>query len=488
MRSGRLPAAVAAAVALTFPGVSPVHGQTPGWQSSIAKVSVDPELNRVPGTAFVVAVEGQTAFLVTCAHVVEGDSGPRVEFLAVAYRTFTATVRAREPGDNPRGLALLVVENPPPGLRALPLAVPTDAVIGEDVVVAGYPSPKGQFFAPKTSIAGFAGQDLNLSRETPPGFSGGPVIRGDSAIGIVYGNEPGSGAALISETVGTYLRGWKVPLPGVTTAAGSAPPPPPERKPGETRRNEKDGLVYVWIPPGKFQMGCSPEDGECYGEEKPAHPVTISKGFWMGQTEVTVGAYKRYAQAAGRQMPPAHPRNAGWKDETQPIVNVTWHEAAGYCDWAEMRLPTEAQWEYAARAASAATRYGPLDDIAWYADNGGVQRLDSTRIWKEDQFNYEKRLAENGNGPKRVGQKLPNAWNLYDMLGNVWEWTADGYAEDYYRRSPERDPKGPDPPGDYRVLRGGSWYYFPRYLRASDRNRLGPVNRLDSIGFRCAGE
>jgi sulfatase modifying factor 1 len=492
MRACCLPAAVAAAVALAFSAASPVHGQAPGWQASIAKVSVDPELNRVPGTAFVVAVDGQTAFLVTCAHVVANESSPRVEFFAAAYRTFTATVRGREPADNPRGLALLVVENPPPEVRALPLAEPADPVIGEDVVVAGYPSPKGQFLVPKTTIAGFEGLDLSLSRETPPGFSGGPVIRGDSAIAVVYGYEPGFGIALISETVRTYLRGLKVPLPGVATAAKPAQPSAPERKPGETRPNEKDGLVYVWIPPGTFQMGCSAGDSECDEDEKPAHPVTISKGFWMGQTEVTVGAYKRYAQAAGKQMPPepaysGRALNPGWKHETQPIVNVTWDEAAGYCEWTGMRLPTEAQWEYAARAGSVAARYGPLDDIAWYADNSGLQRLDSTRLWKEDQSNYGKRLAGNRNGPKRVGQKLLNAWNLHDMLGNVFEWTADWYGEKYYQAKDSLDPQGP-PGGQYRVLRGGSWVNDPRVVRASGRYRDGPVYRSVVIGVRCAGE
>ncbi len=123
-----------------------------------------------------------------------------------------------------------------------------------------------------------------------------------------------------------------------------------------------------------------------------------------------------------------------------PIVDVTWDDAQAYCSWAGGRLPTEAEWEYAARAGSTAARYGDLDEIAWYADNSGRQRLDSDRIWKEDQANYAKRLNENGNGMHEVGQKRANGFGLYDMLGNVWEWVNDWYDENYYKNSPSPRP------------------------------------------------
>lgn len=228
--------------------------------------------------------------------------------------------------------------------------------------------------------------------------------------------------------------------------------------------NPKDGQRYVWIPPGSFRMGCSPEDNECAADEKPAHAVTISKGFWLGQTEVTVGAYRRFTQAAGRRMPDepnwqGRPLNQGWSNEQMPMVNVSWDDAQAYCEWAGGRLPTEAEWEYAARAASTSVRYGTLDQIAWYADNG----------------------------PHPVGRKQPNGWNLYDMLGNVWEWVADWYAAEYYKQGEERAPLGP-PGGKYRALRGGSWISEPGSARASGRSWVVPVLRDFSVGLRCVGE
>jgi formylglycine-generating enzyme required for sulfatase activity len=151
-------------------------------------------------------------------------------------------------------------------------------------------------------------------------------------------------------------------------------------------------------------------------------------------------------------------------------------------------LPTQAEWENAARAGITAARYGKLDDIAWYGDYSGDRRIDSTTIWRQDEKNYSPRMQKNGNGPKPVARKLPNTWGLYDTVGNVWQWVADWYGETYYESSPKRDPRGPSP-GLYRVLRGGSWL-FPSFLaRVSYRHRAEPNSRQGFfVGFRCAGQ
>jgi formylglycine-generating enzyme required for sulfatase activity len=261
--------------------------------------------------------------------------------------------------------------------------------------------------------------------------------------------------------------------------------------PGEVKVNVIDGQRYAWIPPGKFMMGCSSGDKECDGNEKPAHGVTLTKGFWLGQTMITVGAWKRYRMVTGKPpLPTVDPRgrenlNEAGGDDTMPVIEVTWDEAESYCEWSGGHLPTEAQWEYAARAGNPGARYGNLDAIAWYADNSGIQRIDSARIARSDKANYAKHLFENGDGPHPVGRKQPNNWNLYDMLGNVWEWTADWYEEKYYQRQANQDPVGPSG-GKERAQRGGSWLVSPWNARVSSRGWAGPSVRDYDVGFRCA--
>jgi formylglycine-generating enzyme required for sulfatase activity len=254
--------------------------------------------------------------------------------------------------------------------------------------------------------------------------------------------------------------------------------------------NPKDGLIYTFLPAGTFVMGCSPGDGQCNDDEKPAHRVAITKGFWIGQTTVTIGAWKQYAKATGKSLLPekdsyGYPLNTSLGDDRQPVVLVTWTEAAAYCTWSGMRLPTEAEWEYAARGNVERARYGKLDDIAWYADNTGRQRIDSTALRVADPGKFVQRLTENGATPQPVGQKQPNAFGLYDMLGNVWQWTADWYGKEYYQVSEERDPAGPQM-GTERPLRGGAWMNDPKRVRVSSRISHEPDTRHNASGFRCA--
>jgi formylglycine-generating enzyme required for sulfatase activity len=222
-------------------------------------------------------------------------------------------------------------------------------------------------------------------------------------------------------------------------------------------------------------MGCSPGDGECFPNEMPAHVVTITKGFWVGQTEVTQEAYQK---VTGKD--PSH-----FKGAKLPVEGIIWSEAQNYCRMAGMRLPTEAEWEYAARAGSSAGRYGSLDQIAWYNGNSG-------------------------NRTHEVGQKQANAWGLYDTLGNVLEWVADWFDERYPAGS-QTDPRGPNrsymtifvvragapaPRGQYRAVRGSSWDpgtpvardYGSGLARVSRRGWLDQGRRDGGIGVRCVGE
>jgi serine/threonine protein kinase len=182
--------------------------------------------------------------------------------------------------------------------------------------------------------------------------------------------------------------------------------------------NPQDGLTYAWIPPGKFMMGCSPEDQWCESIEKPVHEVTLTKGFWLGKTEVTQAAYRRVMG-----------RNPSVSDDPElPVDSVKWVQANNYCKAAGMRLPTEAEWEYAARGGSSAARNSSLSEIAWWSHN-----------------------SDGHTHP--VGQRQANAFGLYDVFGNVAEWTADWFGA--YGAEPVEDPRGPNE-GDLRVARGGS--------------------------------
>ncbi len=251
-----------------------------------------------------------------------------------------------------------------------------------------------------------------------------------------------------------YAAAARLKVAALTPAAPAPAPvapviPPAAIAAGTRRVNQKDGLTYVWIPPGRFQMGCSPGDAECFDNEKPAHEVTITKGFWLGQTPVTQQAYRR---VTGQD--PSH-----FKGANLPVETVNWDEAKAYCTAAGGRLPTEAEWEYAARAGSTGARYGNLGEIAWYNENSG-------------------------NTTHEVGQKLANAFGLYDMLGNVWQWVADWYGD--YPSGAQSDPSGPGS-GQYRALRGGSWDVFARSSRVSARNWYEPGLRVNSSGSGASG-
>lgn len=256
----------------------------------------------------------------------------------------------------------------------------------------------------------------------------------------------------------------------------------------KARVNSKDDLLYMWLPPGKFTMGCDENDSACEEDEKPAHPVETAKGFWMSRTEVPFRAWKRYQSANGPTLPTSDKAgrklNSDADDDTLPAVFVTWDDAAAFCSWAGGRLPSEAEWEYAARGES----HGSLDQMAWYANNSGQGPLDSLRIQAtNDSQEYWQRLQENGNGPHPVGRKAPNLFGLFDMLGNVREWVADWYSASYYANSDIRSPQGPGA-GEERAARGGFWGSSPRSVRQTARFGMKPDSRSSEIGFRCVSE
>lgn len=217
----------------------------------------------------------------------------------------------------------------------------------------------------------------------------------------------------------------------------------------KTKVNPSDGLTYVWIAPGTFEMGCSKGDAQCEKDEKPAHSVQLTQGFWIGQTLVTQAAYMKVIGS----------NPSTFKGDKLPVDHVSFDDATAYCTKVGMRLPTEAEYEYAARGGKAAARYAALDAIAWY----GANSKGTTH---------------------EVAQKQANAYGLYDMLGNLWVWTADWYGR--YTPAAETDPKGPKT-GPAGVLKGGSWRNDASRIRASARLTDGRANQFFEYGIRCAG-
>jgi sulfatase modifying factor 1 len=236
-----------------------------------------------------------------------------------------------------------------------------------------------------------------------------------------------------------------------------AQPQPPSVPP--TWKDPVTGMEFVFIKGGCFVMGDTFGDGD--KDEKPVHQVCVDD-FYLGKYEVTQGQWEK---VMGNN--PSYFKNCGGNC---PVEQVSWNDVQEFISRLNQRsgkryrLPVEAEWEYAARSGgkrekwSGTSSEGELGQYAWYGGNSGSRT-------------------------HPVGEKRPNGLGLYDMSGNVWEWCADWYGENYYQGSPRNNPKGPDN-GSYRVLRGGAWLNDPRLVRAAIRTWGAPASRSRYIGFR----
>ena len=259
---------------------------------------------------------------------------------------------------------------------------------------------------------------------------------------------------------------------------------------GSTMVSEKDGMVLVFVPAGEFTMG-----SKLYASERPPHQVNLS-AYWVDQTVVTNEMFVAFLNDVVSQTLVDSGNYVRFKDnviyaltcigctrwtdrivwdgvkfssapgyENHPVLLVTWAGADAYCSWAGRRLPTEAEWEKAARGTDARTypwgEASPDDSLLNFADKVG----DTTEV---------------GKYPDGV-----SVYGALDMSGNAWEWVSDWYGETYYQSSPSTDPLGPDS-GDHKVARGNGWYDIFNDVRSAYRSSLFPNTAFDNLGFRCA--
>ncbi len=270
----------------------------------------------------------------------------------------------------------------------------------------------------------------------------------------------------------------------------------------------------VRVQAGSFLQG--DEVGDLWDGTRPVHPVTLTYDFWIGKYEVTFAEYDDFCEATGRR----YAYDQGWGRESRPVINVDWWDARDYCNWLSereglppaynqagdlldaygnvttditqvpgYRLPTEAEWEYAASGGHAASspRYlfsgsNNVDEVAWYFGNSGEYVFTGTSLG----FDYTSHGASHidaGKSTQPVGQKSPNELGLHDMSGNVWEWCHDWYGE--YTTDHLINPIGP-PSGHVRVMRGGSWIFGANDCRVGNRFYRSRHDRLFRLGFRVA--
>ena len=276
-------------------------------------------------------------------------------------------------------------------------------------------------------------------------------------------------------------------------------------------------LPWVRIPgtdPGTswraaFDMGCVPDDEACQRHERPRHPVTLTRAFELLATEVTIGQFRAFVAATGYRTAaeregwslafafedPRYVKQDGlsWaspgfeQDERHPVVHVNWTDAVAYCTWAGGRLPTEAEWEYGARGGVPSLRFIWGNDAQAIGITRAANVADESAGRRFPRFTVFQGYDDGYVWTAPVASFAPNGFGLWDMAGNVWEWTADWFAADAYATSAAIDPRGPAS-GRSKVVRGSSWGDEPAVLHASERAAFDPADRSFFHGFRCARE
>ena len=495
-------------------------------QTAVVKIKAG--RGNVSGTGCLIKIEGNRGYILTAYHVIQsavaaGQQRVMVEF----YRRLGALegIIVNEWIQTDNDLAVLVVENVP--VQHVLFFGTTEGLRKRDEVTAiGH--PEGSPWAIKDGkVSNFVGRDVHFSGDAvDPGNSGGPLLNTQGQIvGMNIRVLGKTGVAIQSDVIKPIVRNWIGELP--VTPAPNAPPKESEKPPRTPSTSEpapketskepekvvrgKDGKDMLLVPEGWFEMGSTPEEVEAayqLGKKYDAdtqqswYKTELSKrrvwleAFYMDATEVTNREYRQFIDAGGytqqtfwspegwqflqkdKLTTPGFWTDTRFNQPEQPVVGVSWYEAGAYCRWAGKQLPTEAQWEKAARGTD--RRQYPWGNapvsgtLANYCDVQCDQAWKDTR--EQDGYSYTAPVGSYPSGKSPYG--------IEDLAGNVWEWVQDWYAADYYHRSPERNPVN-DTPAQYRVLRGGGSPNPPAHVRAAIRSWRAPDYRNYDVGFRC---
>jgi formylglycine-generating enzyme required for sulfatase activity len=459
----------------------------PDWQALLAAVvKIEAGQTSIPGAGCLIKIDGNRGYILTAYHVIkEAEQADRQQVMVRFYqgfKTFPGIIN-REWIDTRNDLAVLVVENVPVQ-QILPLGSTQKLERLDDVIAIGHPSGSSWALA-RGQVSNFTGRDIHFAAAVDQGNSGGPLLdEQGQMIGLNVEMAGQFGVAIQADVITPILWRWIGPLSA--PAAPTRPPTPPQQEPPasppaqrpaplSSTMQGKDGKEMRLVSEGWFEMG-NMEGNE---DEKPVHRVWVD-AFYMDTYEVTLKEYQAFQQATKHRELPAWVSQYAPGDQ-YPVVGVSWDDAEAYCRWADKALPTEAQWEKAARGTD--SRIYPWGNEPVNGRRANYCDAQCENDWKDqtqdDGYRYTAPVGSFAEGQSPYG--------IHDLAGNVWEWVRDWYHGHYYKQSPERNPENTTA-AKYRVLRGGGWYFRTASLHAANRRRHTPSDLYSYLGFRCVVE